>query len=172
MVVTPLLRGLFGIDIDGLHHTLTITPHLPVDWPAAAVRRLHVGDSVVNVSYKRDAAAMLVTVETLSGPAVHFMGGRDVMHYSLPAVEVTFVHHLPERGSRTMQPKVIEENFTTNSLHLEIEGIAGTETTLILHRNIPAVKLQVEGGEIAGDQLHIHFPSGNGYVSQAITVRW
>jgi glycogen debranching enzyme len=172
MVVTPLLRGLFGIDVDGVRHTIRVTPHLPADWPSAEVRQLHVGVSVVDVRYKRSKMAMIVSVTTESGPAVRFEDGKDFMRVPLPGIEVAMAHGLPLRGARTEQPKVIEEGFTRNSLHLVIEGMAGSETTLALRRNDSALKPLVEGAEMTGDQLRVRFPDGSGYVSQTIMVRW
>jgi glycogen debranching enzyme len=172
MVVTPLLRGLFGIEVDALHHVLTVKPHLPADWPSAEVHRLHVGESVVDLTCRRDGVAMVVSVATRSGPTVHLAGGKDSMQWALPAIEVVAPHGLPERGARTAQPKVVAETSAANSLQLEIEGLAGTSTTLRLIRNNPAVQPYAEGGELEGDALRIRFSEGSGWVTQKVTVRW
>jgi glycogen debranching enzyme len=172
MVATPLLRGLFGIDIDALHHSVKVSPHLPASWPSAEVRRLRVGESVVNVSYKRDGVAMVVSLEMVSGPVVHFDGGTASVRVPLPPVEVSVSHGLPVRGARTAQLKVIDEVIAARSLRLELEGIAGSESTLALTRNDAAARPRAEGGELVGDQLHIHFPAGSGYVTQTVTLSW
>ena len=125
MVVTPLLRGLFGIDVDALHHTIKVTPHLPASWPSAVVNRLRVGESVVNLSYKRDGSAMVVSVDTLTGPPVHLAGGATSTRVALPGVEVEIPHGLPLRGARTAQLKVIGEEISARSIRLEIEGMGG-----------------------------------------------
>ena len=36
MVITPTLRGLFGIDIDAQSKTITVNPHLPASWDHAS----------------------------------------------------------------------------------------------------------------------------------------
>jgi len=172
MVVTPVLRGLFGIDVDAVNHRIKVTPHLPASWPSAEVRRLRVGDSLVNVRYKRDGAAMLVSLDTVSGPAIHLGEGMASVRIPLPAVEVSLSHGLPVRGARTAQLKVIDEVSTAHSLRLELEGIAGSDSTLAVTRNDAALQPRVEGGELAGDELHIHFPAGSGYVTQTVTLSW
>jgi glycogen debranching enzyme len=172
MVATPLLRGLFGIDVDAIRHTIRVTPHLPAAWPSAEVARLRVGDSVVSVRYKREGTAMLLSVDTQSGPAVHLDGGSDSMRIPLPPIEISIAHGLPQRGARTSQTKVIEEIAGTSSLHLTLEGIADSESTLTLVKNDSAVKPRVEGAQIVGNQLQVHFPPGSGYVSQSVTVSW
>ncbi|GAC1647039.1 MAG: hypothetical protein NVS9B15_05480 [Acidobacteriaceae bacterium] len=172
MVVAPLIRGLFGIDVDAIHHRVSVQPHLPGDWPMAEVRNLRVGPSVVNLSYKRVRSTIVASVQTLSGPKVLLGDGSESVSVPTPAVEVCMPHGLPVRGSRTTQPKVLDESSTSNSLHLEIEGSAGSETTLKLVTHTPALRLRVEGAELAGDQLHIRFPAGAGYTTQTVTVRW
>ena len=37
MVITPTLRGLFGIDIDAQTKTITVNPHLPASWDQGEV---------------------------------------------------------------------------------------------------------------------------------------
>ena len=44
MVITPTLRGLFGISIDAQSKTITINPHLPATWDHATVKDLHIGN--------------------------------------------------------------------------------------------------------------------------------
>ncbi len=53
MVITPALRGLFGIDVDGLSGVVRLDPHLPADWDSASIERLHVGASVCSLEYRR-----------------------------------------------------------------------------------------------------------------------
>jgi len=172
MVATPLLRGLFGVEVDAIRHTIKVTPHLPATWPSAEIDRLHVGNSVVNLRFKREGATMLISAETLSGPSVHLDGGVTSKRIPLPPVEVSIAHGLPPPGSRTSQMKVVDEITGTNSLRLELEGVGGSESTLALVRNDPAAKPRVEGAEIVGDQLRVQFPAGSGYVSHSVTISW
>ncbi|HME05575.1 MAG TPA: hypothetical protein VKG25_00940, partial [Bryobacteraceae bacterium] len=37
MVISPLLRGLAGLELDGLHGRVEFAPHLPADWPTLGV---------------------------------------------------------------------------------------------------------------------------------------
>ena len=43
MVITPTLRGLFGISIDAQTKTITVNPHLPADWNHADVTNIPLG---------------------------------------------------------------------------------------------------------------------------------
>ncbi len=174
MVVTPLLRGMFGIEVDALHHAVSVTPRLPADWDHAAVRRLRVGASVIDVDYRREGGAMVVSVKLLSGPAVQLAGASGdgtSVRIPLPAVEVSVQHGLPPRGSRTAQMKVVDEVRDSHSLRLQLEGMAGSQATLTVRRN-EAVTVHVEGAELTGDALRVSFDGGSGYRTRVVTLRW
>jgi glycogen debranching enzyme len=172
MVVIPLLRGLFGIDVDATQHLVTVLPHLPATWESAEVHRLRAGQSLVNVLYKRAGGSMQVSLERLSGPPVHLQGGKDSLSIPLSPVEISVTHGLPERGSRTGQMKVLNETYERRAVRLELEGIAGSQNTLRVRLNDPAIELRVTGGEILDKRLQVHFPPGVGYVSQSVTLTW
>ena len=67
MVITPALRGMFGVDVDGLSGSVHLDPHLPADWDNAEVERLHVGQSVCSLEYQRQGQSLVVKVSTISG---------------------------------------------------------------------------------------------------------
>ena len=53
MVVAPVLRGMLGLSTDAQNATLTLTPHLPADWPGFAIHNIHVGDATMDLGYKK-----------------------------------------------------------------------------------------------------------------------
>jgi glycogen debranching enzyme len=173
MVVTPVLRGMFGIELDAPHHAVKVTPRLPADWDSAEVKRLHVGDGVVDLEYKREGQAILISLRQVRGGVVRLEGGEgSVLRVPLPAVEVSVGHGLPLRGSRTGQMKVLSESFSGRSLRLELEGMAGTQQVLKVRRNDASVTVKAEGAVLAADGLRVSFGAGNGYVTQVVTLRW
>jgi hypothetical protein len=169
MVITPLLRGMFGIEVDALSHTVKVEPRLPADWNSAAVKRLRVGDSVVDVNYKREGRTMAVSLVQVAGANVVLGSPVRVL---LPAVEVAIPHGLPARGSRTSQMKVLQMTADAHSLRLEVEAPGGSEATLRLRRNDPAIRVRGEGATIDGDTLRLRFPAGDGYQPLIVTLRW
>ncbi len=62
MVLTPLIRGLLGIDVDAPMHRVTIAPHLPPDWDSVAVDNVPVGPDRVSFVVRRERGAMTLTV--------------------------------------------------------------------------------------------------------------
>lgn len=180
MVITPLLRGLFGLRIDAPAHTLHVTPHLPASWEHAAIRRLHVGESVVDVEYRREgamarkSAVVIVTLKTLEGPPVQLAGANAAgeLRLPLPAIGVELAQELPLRGARTSQVKVVGEAWKERALELDLEGVAGSSVELILVRNDSQAHVTAENATVEGDRLRVSFPSGSGYVERHVTVRW
>jgi glycogen debranching enzyme len=190
MVITPALRGLFGVDVDGLSSSVHLDPHLPADWDHAAVDQLHMGASVCSLEYQREARGLVVKVSTLLGPAVRLASavkesrvladGSSVV-FALPAVEVAVPHGLPLPGARTSQLKVLSEVSKARSLKLELEAEAGTVVELMVRRNVAKLDLHVEGGTIvdaaggkaAGlEKLVVKFPQGIGYQQGVVTLSW
>ena len=174
MVVTPVLRGMFGITVDGLGHAVSVQPHLPADWGSAEVRQLHVGDSVCSLKFARVGGEMRVGLAMVSGPVVRLVG--EVR--ALPALEVAVQHGLPPRGSRTMQMKVVKQAVDPRSLTLEVEGWAGTVSELGLRFNRPGLKVTATGatlGPVRGDGLMaatVAFREGTGYQPRTVVFRW
>ena len=175
MVIIPVMRGLFGVEVDGLHHTIAVQPHLPADWKQAEIDRVRVGDSLVNLRYEREAGVMVVQLVQVAGPAVHLVGEgvtRNTLRIPVPAFEIAIRHGLPLPGARTAQMKVLSERADAHSLRLELEGVAGSESSLTLCTNDPSAKLHVDGADLKSETLHVHFPEGTGYVSKVVTLRW
>jgi hypothetical protein len=68
MVVTPLVRGLLGIEVGDAGQRLRFAPQLPADWDRVSVRRVAVGPSRVDLALERGAGSMTVTATVASGP--------------------------------------------------------------------------------------------------------
>ncbi len=174
MVVTPVLRGLFGIEVDGLKQEIRVDPHLPADWDTAEVDRLHVGASVVNLRFRRERQSLVVSLVAESGSSVRLVGASgdgSTLRMPLPAVQVSLAHGLPLRGARTAQIKVLSETADAHMLKLEIEGLAGSSAVLHVRRN-GAVTPTADGAELFKSELRVQFGAGSGYVMQAVTLRW
>ena len=182
MVLTPAIRGLFGITPDAMHDSITVDPHLPADWEQATLRHVPVGGRMVDLTLHREGAFLLVKA---SDNHIKLMsregkGENDgALRISLPGVEVAIPHELPLPGSRTTQLKVLSQTQDARSLHLELEGQAGSHYELPLRVNGVRSEIRVEGATLAagaGDaglrRLQIAFPEGAGYQRLRVRVAW
>jgi hypothetical protein len=53
MVISPLLRGLFGLQSDAIQHKVVLSPHIPADWTWFAIHNVRVGDTTLSVKLNR-----------------------------------------------------------------------------------------------------------------------
>ena len=65
MVVSPLLRGLFGLSADANAHSLTFAPHIPSDWTTFAIKNIRVGSCTIDIRYRK--VAEVITLEAERG---------------------------------------------------------------------------------------------------------
>jgi glycogen debranching enzyme len=177
MVVTPLVRGLFGLDWDAAAKHIRINPQLPAEWDRAALRNIQVGTVNVDLEMERVAGGLRVraltkTAETLclnkacdAAPAMV----RSVMVVP-PAVEVGIPATLPEPGDRTRQLKALSEERSGQSAVFSFEAQAGASYDLPLRMNRAGVS--VDGGQVSGGKLHLEFPGQAGYVKKTVTFKW
>jgi hypothetical protein len=189
MVLSPAIRGLFGIDADAVHRTLHLQPHLPASWDTAEIRNVRVGDDLYVITLKRDRNHLLATVSS-SQPTVLCLNNQNeachdrsvttrTVSLPLPPVEVSLAEQqLPEPGSLTSQPRVIDESYQAENLTLTLEGIAGTTVDLFLRNNRlsasgkRATDVTAEGAEKIGDKLRVTFPQGSGFITQKVQISW
>jgi len=55
MVISPILRGLFGMQVDAEKHQVTLAPHIPADWTSFTMRNIRIGDAGLDIYYKKSA---------------------------------------------------------------------------------------------------------------------
>ena len=61
MVISPILRGLFGLQTDADKHQVTLAPHIPADWTSFTMRSVRVGEAGLELHYRK--AADTITLE-------------------------------------------------------------------------------------------------------------
>ena len=62
MVISPILRGMFGFQTDAEKHVITLAPHVPADWTSFAIRNVHAGGIGVDLHYRKTTDSL--TLET------------------------------------------------------------------------------------------------------------
>jgi glycogen debranching enzyme len=183
MVVSPLLRGLFGLDWDAVTKQLQINPQLPAEWDHAKLQNVQVGAISVNLEMQRtqsqlrvtaitkQAEILCLTAATLSPKACSLSPAREhTLLAALPPVEVGLPAALPEPGERTRQLKVLSEERQPQTATFVFQGQAGSTYDLPLRMNKPGTT--VDGASISKGKLHLDFPTGDGYVQKTVTFKW
>ena len=186
MVVTPALRGMFGLEWSAAENTLIVTPNLPAQWNEAKLSGVPLGNSRIAVEFRRNRTNLAVRltddgpkskeVKLASGtPGAKLEKGELVI--PMPAVEVGIAHGLPEPGSVTSQMKVLDQRASANSLSLSLSAPANAVESLFLRINDPRIRLAADGAEISktsadSSELQVHFPSGAGYQKKDVVLSW
>ena len=67
MVVSPVLRGMLGLEADAIHHALTFTPHVPADWTRFSVENVRVGNNSLLLNYKKTDEGILLEAGRTTG---------------------------------------------------------------------------------------------------------
>lgn len=67
MVVSPLLRGMFGLSMDAKSRTLTFAPHAPAGWTRFTIRNVRAGTAQMDLTYSKDAGVITLQVNCAGG---------------------------------------------------------------------------------------------------------
>jgi glycogen debranching enzyme len=193
MVITPTLRGLFGISVDAQKKTITVDPHLPATWDTAIVKGIAVGQSKVDLVFHQSPDTLSVAILKPENSDVRLVSagsaekqdadGRVLMPRRVVAVAPWTQSLAP--GDRTHLVRVTHENYSRGKLVLSVEGPSGSDELIPLVIESPTLALHAEGAGLAGKSLRkgmdsvaatqllaVHFPSGTGWQSITVTLTW
>ncbi len=182
MVISPILRGIFGLEWNAAANTLTITPSLPADWSSATVHDIPLGQGTVDLSFTRRAQQLIVKA-TGAGTihlASHTRGAtseESMLRIPLPAVEVALSRHLPEFGAETHQMKVLDERYSARSLTLTLAADGSSTQSLELRENARGLRVRTTDAAVGDLQnglrpVTVQFPPGDGYAMKTVTFSW
>jgi glycogen debranching enzyme len=129
MVVSPLLRGLFGLSVDANAHLLSFAPHVPADWASFAIRNVHVGSCALDLKYERSEQGFTLEADR-SG------SGECTLEFS-PAISPLADVMTVEMNGHLVQHRVLKSavdqhvvvrfpvNKGTNKLHVVVHNDFG-----------------------------------------------
>jgi glycogen debranching enzyme len=66
MVISPLLRGLFGLDVDSLEKHVTLRPHLPPEWTRASMSHVRIGTGYADFVFRRSTDSLSLHIDNHS----------------------------------------------------------------------------------------------------------
>ncbi len=183
MVISPLLRGLFGLDWDAMNHTLRLSPHLPADWDGARLWNVPLGTGKVDLEYKREGNQMTIEAQSQKPdlfclalqtspekPCSAALSEAHRISVPLDPVELAIPAELPTPGSETHQLKALDQTIEAHQATFTFEAQGGSSYDLKARLNKPHIS--VRGAELAAGKLHLQFPNGTGYQTQTVNFRW
>jgi len=120
MVVSPLLKGMFGLEKDATKKTLTFAPHVPADWTNFKINNVRVGDSVLNLSYQK--ALDEITLE------ITRTGGECSLDFEPALANTALVGRVNVNG----RPTTYDQRMLAEHHHLRIK-VALKEGKNVVH---------------------------------------
>jgi hypothetical protein len=184
MVISPVLRGLFGLEWDAAANKLTVTPSLPAEWDRAALHHVPLAGGAVDLEMTRSGTMLWCAPWGRRSRAARFAHpGRKVFRRSsahTPARGGGW--HLPcspQPGATTQQMKVLDQQSTANSLTLRLCGTRPTVTRPSCSASTICMQNFVSTGAEAPQEnksslrpLQLDFPPGEGYVEKTWKITW
>jgi hypothetical protein len=122
MVISPLLRGLFGLDVNSIDKHVTLRPHLPPEWTQASIQHIRIGTGYADFVFHRSADSLSLRIDNLSTGGWHltfapaYSPYTDVTGASLGGAPVKFSRQ--QNGADWHA--VIDAEIPANGANLEI----------------------------------------------------
>jgi glycogen debranching enzyme len=150
MLLSPAIRGMFGLETDTPHKYLKVAPRLPAAWDHVTLRRVPLGsDGDVDVTVRRAGAQLLIDAEskvpkvlciaTSDAPIERDCDKPAAFHHTaavdLPPVEVALETTAASPGAVTRQMKILEERYSAASLTLRLAAPGGSTQILRVRFN-------------------------------------
>ncbi len=126
MVVSPILRGMFGLEADAEKHQVTLAPHVPADWTTFAIDNVRLGDVSVDFKYHKTAESMVLETKRT--------GTGDCWVEFSPAFSLRTVVISVEMNGRPLAFKMLP-NQNDQHLAVRFRLNSGTNSLVIRTRN-------------------------------------
>ena len=146
MVVSPILRGMLGLDANSLSHQIVLAPHVPADWDSFRVGRVGIQGCTLSLAYGRtfDSVALDIQREGTGecnlefSPAVALrarvssaeLNGRKIpftVQKNSEDEHVTLKFPVPSGSSRL---RLVVRNDFGLSIHSELPALGSTSQGL------------------------------------------
>jgi glycogen debranching enzyme len=126
MVVSPLLRGLFGLDADATTHHLRFAPHVPAEWKSFELQNIRVAEAIIDLKYSHTEDGITLEMQRTGS-------GDCTLEFS-PAVSLRAVITGAEINGRRVAVRV-ERNHEDQHVSMRFPINAGSSTLHIRLRN-------------------------------------
>jgi glycogen debranching enzyme len=185
MVLTPAIRGLFGLEADVPAGCLRVSPQLPAEWANATLKNVPYGDTSLTLEMRRQGTHLNISATSqkpvklcLQDTNDFFSGAscnavESTQHHILipiPSVELSLEQHPVEPGSEITQWKVIRQQATPRALTLRLQPGASSTQRLYLRINGTARNLKITGAQRDGDWLTVTAPDK--LAEQTVEITW
>ncbi len=137
MVISPILRGMFGLQSDAKERTIAFAPHVPSDWTYFAMRNVRVGGIVVDFQYRKTADSVVLET-TRSGAVDCWVDFSPAISLRTQVVGVTLNHRpLPFKVQPNSHDQHVSVRFPVKSGPNNLEIRVRNDFGLSLANELP-----------------------------------
>ncbi len=147
MVITPLMRGVLGLDPDAPKARLTFAPHLPPNWPSVSIRGLTVGAATLNLEMAQSASQVNLRVENSGAPT------EIVFSPEIPLGSAG-EHGESLRASENGKPLPFTAETHPQDVHAKVQFAVEGKTEVIIHFGAGVRPWAPRPGPPIGDVSH------------------
>jgi hypothetical protein len=145
MVISPMMRGMLGIESDARSHTLRFTPHVPAGWKSFSIDNVHAGEAALALQYQRSPGSITLEVKRSgSGECTLDFSPALSLRSSVATVELNG-RSLPFRMDSTASDRHVSVHFPvgpgTNTLRMQLKNDFGVSYA----NELPALGSASEG---------------------------
>jgi glycogen debranching enzyme len=126
MVISPILRGLFGLQTDAEAHQITLSPHVPADWTSFGIHSVRVG--TVNATFQYRKTGESIVLETKRS------GAGDCWVEFSPALSLRAQVISAELNGRAL-PFKMQQNANDQHVAVRFPVYGGPNTLVIRLKN-------------------------------------
>lgn len=149
MVVSPILRGMFGLQTDAFIGTLTFSPHVPADWTSFAIRNVAVGTAKIDLHYAKDLEGITLETKPSNASPNNFSLTLDFQPAISPRAKVLGATLNGRPVQFHVEPNPVDQHVLvrvplsagTNTLHIRLKDDFGLD----YHSTLPALGSASEG---------------------------
>ena len=181
MVVTPLIRGLLGIETNAGSRELRFAPQLPANWDHVEVRNVAVGNDMYNLSLRKSSGRVTIKLnpcpprETKKPGTLRFIAAPAFPQDALVRKVTVQGNEVKFAAARLGDIQRVEVNIEVNQRDVEViyEYDEGTEVYVEREASAPgaqSVGLRVLRSRADAAGLHL-LVEGLGGRSYALPVR-
>jgi glycogen debranching enzyme len=122
MVVSPILRGMFGLQVDAGNHQISLSPHVPADWTWFKIKNVRGNQASVDFEYHKTLGS--ITLESRRN------GTGDCWVEFSPAFSLRTKIVSVELNSKPL-PFKIQSNREDQHVTMRFPALAGTSKLVI-----------------------------------------
>jgi len=169
MVVSPLLRGLFGLEANAAAGTLAFAPHVPADWTSFTIRNLPLGSTKLDMVYTKDLEGIRLGVK-VAGKELRAVDFQPAVSLHTKVVSVEFngrpaPFHVQSNSVDQHVLVRIPVAAGSNSLRIRLKddfALAYTSTLPAIGATSEGLRILSESWTPARDRLTINFAGQSG----------